>query len=651
MTTRREALGWIVGGAATLVLPAAGAEPARERSALEDVAGLETPVTIAEAKIPLGELVARIAAETGVSLRAAREVADEPVALVVREMPARELLEEFAHLLDYRWSRRGREGAWRYEIWQDLAARRREAALKDARRAAVEKRFREKLSDFSEAAALSETEILALQERVERHQRDLARRREEEQLAPLPPQMENDLRLYSAAHHLRWPVPKALAGMLATLPRERWERLWRRERLAFSTEPQAGELRLPEATARALRAASPAMLAPGVTFRGSHPDTEQIVRKQDEERKKRWTAAAGYRVVLRVSGDAFRSQGSLSLTASAAPFYVDPERGSSFAPDDRATSVQITVEAVEAQRDEEFTAERWAALAKDPVVGAVKPFKPKPEALVKLPGPQNLTAVRFPNLVPDLARTYGVQFLSDAYWLDWPRLIPRVLPDEPAPLYRLLDSLSAGVQRWERRGDRILLRSRTWFYDRPREIPLRHVRRWREQIESQGSLPLEEYLTIARDLTDSQLETLREPVLVDMGLPGDLFGGLSFSRHALRLYASLLPRERQALDAGQALPTARMSRAQRELYLAGLREFHPYEPWEPEPEKIAAGGFSVAREEALRLPERRLARRRPDVAASPPSVPPGRPVTHLRFRFLYGEELREAGAITLPRSE
>src|SRR5690348_1966801 len=103
MTTRREALGWIVGGAATLVLPAAGAEPARERSALEDVAGLETPVTIAEAKIPLGELVARIAAETGVSLRAAREVADEPVALVVREMPARELLEEFAHLLDYRW--------------------------------------------------------------------------------------------------------------------------------------------------------------------------------------------------------------------------------------------------------------------------------------------------------------------------------------------------------------------------------------------------------------------------------------------------------------------------------------------------------------------------------------------------------------------
>jgi hypothetical protein len=174
------------------------------------------------------------------------------------------------------------------------------------------------------------------------------------------------------------------------------------------------------------------------------------------------------------------------------------------------------------------------------------------------------------------------------------------------------------------------------------------VRRWREQIESQGSLPLEDYLTIARDLTDGQLETLREPILEEMGLPGDLFGGLSFSRHALRLYASLLRRERQALDAGQALPTARMSRAQRELYLAGLREFHPYEPWEPEPEKIAAGGFSVAREEAMRLPQRRLAIRRPDVVESPP--PPGRPVTHLRFRFRYGEELREAGAITLPRS-
>src|SRR5689334_15227410 len=62
-------------------------------SALSGVAGLARPVTYTETKIPLGELVEKVAAETGVKLSAARGVADEPVAVVVKEMPARELLE------------------------------------------------------------------------------------------------------------------------------------------------------------------------------------------------------------------------------------------------------------------------------------------------------------------------------------------------------------------------------------------------------------------------------------------------------------------------------------------------------------------------------------------------------------------------------
>ena len=47
-----------------------------------------------------------ITADTGVSLTAAREVADEPVAVVVKQYPAGKLLQELAELLDYTWSRR-----------------------------------------------------------------------------------------------------------------------------------------------------------------------------------------------------------------------------------------------------------------------------------------------------------------------------------------------------------------------------------------------------------------------------------------------------------------------------------------------------------------------------------------------------------------
>src|SRR4051794_8052270 len=47
---------------------AAAAAGARHRSALEKVAGLEKPVTYSETKIPLSELVQKVAADTSVPL-------------------------------------------------------------------------------------------------------------------------------------------------------------------------------------------------------------------------------------------------------------------------------------------------------------------------------------------------------------------------------------------------------------------------------------------------------------------------------------------------------------------------------------------------------------------------------------------------------
>jgi hypothetical protein len=93
--------------AALLLLPsfASGAEK-RSHSVLEDVAALEKPVTYTETKIPLGELIQKVADDTGVPLTASKDVADEPVAVVVKGLPARELLEQLADLLDYQWSRR-----------------------------------------------------------------------------------------------------------------------------------------------------------------------------------------------------------------------------------------------------------------------------------------------------------------------------------------------------------------------------------------------------------------------------------------------------------------------------------------------------------------------------------------------------------------
>src|SRR5439155_587089 len=149
-----------------LTLPAWPAAPERSPHAvLAEAKQLEKPVTYTETKVPLGELVQKVAADTGAKLTAAPDVADEPVAVVVKDLPARELLEQLADLLDYQWIRhpprpapnpqrpihplsgypKAQPPAPTYEIWQDLPSKQREAALRDAFIAEVMRRFQEEL--------------------------------------------------------------------------------------------------------------------------------------------------------------------------------------------------------------------------------------------------------------------------------------------------------------------------------------------------------------------------------------------------------------------------------------------------------------------------------------------------------------------------
>jgi hypothetical protein len=182
------------------VLPGlALAAESQPRSVLANVPGLEQRITHSETKIPLGELVAKVAADTGIPLTAARDVADEPVAVVVKEFPARELLEALAELLDYRWSRRtttdqrrtpndeprttrdggkrsslvGDRPSVRYEIYQDLAGRQREEALRQVFSRGVEQRFQEEVAICRELAGKPQEEMKRLWEEGTRWQERL----------------------------------------------------------------------------------------------------------------------------------------------------------------------------------------------------------------------------------------------------------------------------------------------------------------------------------------------------------------------------------------------------------------------------------------------------------------------------------------------
>ena len=133
------------------------------------------------------------------------------------------------------------------------------------------------------------------------------------------------------------------------------------------------------------------------------------------------------------------------------------------------------------ERYAEDTPEHRAALEKDPVMGVHKSFKPRNPPRSELDGPGSSgSGWRLRDLLPDLARTYGVQFIADAYG-DGPAVQPEQLFDLKTPaLWELLNGWAGLEYRWDHEGDLVRLRDWSWYLDRPREIPLRLLRRWRE---------------------------------------------------------------------------------------------------------------------------------------------------------------------------
>jgi hypothetical protein len=689
---------WTLIAAMTAVLPAlARATDDRSRSPLAGVKELAKPVTYSETKIPLGELVARVAADTGVTLTATPGVSDEPVAVVVKEMPARELLEQLAELLDYQWMRHSSRVRSAYsvsdkggpafdaagyeihtthsartpvlEIYQDLAGKQREAALRSARAEKTVRQFQEEIQSYVHAASLSPERMQGILDEQERQREEMSRMTPEQRKALVSsPAWRQSYEEFQAAFQLWSPVSRALARLLGRLSPRQWGVLREQGRLIFSTDPQAGgaapgrwSTPLPEEIARAFRAARPMMHRPGAPSGARDPEEDARMRQYEAARQAEWAAADGYQVTIRMDLHELQQSGFLSLTADAGAIRSGtPAPGSLFG---SGTSLQVRTRADELPAtDEEDTPQRQAALEKDPVVGVRKSFKPVAKQR-HLFGPGGPTGWSFRDLLPDVARTYDVQILSDAYANTQGGFqTPGTLPTEPTALFALLDGLAGFRQSWDHHGRLIRLRDRTWFLDRPKEIPLRLIRRWKPLLDQYGMLPLDECARAAAELTDVQLESLR-------GLSSELeladylsnLGGLYHARYPLRLYASLSPAEQQALHRGEAIPVTRMTPAQRPLFLAALQEEDRQRSEPMDLAQWAGGSFSMALASAIRTVEQQgtsTSIRSEPAPASGPAAPSRLPrsgigtdgsfrqtVMGINFRFDYGSQNPESVGI------
>lgn len=666
------------------------AEP-RPRPVLDEVKSLDRPVSFSDPKISLGEVVRKVAAETGAHLTAAPEVADEPVAVAVKNLPARKLLEQLAELLDYQWTRHmpHRIGAPTpdaqhptpiYQIWQDLAARNREEAARAAARTMVERRLGDEVRRCAEVAVLPAGRVQELAAEDQRWrdqffqlppaQRSVVWAREQSD-----PAVRRQRELASTAHRLRSPVNRTLALLLGHLTAAQWAVLRQDRPLRFSTDPQPGEQLLPDETARAFRSAQPSM---DDSWRYGDTEFAEKERQKQRNMEREWAGAAGYRVAVRLDADRFQRDGSLGLSAYAAPLQPTVGTPAAYAQAE-GTSVQLYAAPGDPPAQPEAgPAARRAALAKDPLLGAVKRFKRQPKPRPDPGSPPDRSFASLPEILPDLAWSCDLNVIADSYSAD--RSSFPIPAEEPTALYALLDRITQYGYQWDRKGDLVRIRNRAWFFLRAREVPLRIVRHWNELLVGGSEPPLDEYASTAAALNDDQLELL--PSLV-RGRDTFFMHEIFTARHGLRLYASFTPLQQQTLRQGQPFPVGAMSPAQRDLFLAPWRELPRYredpaaEPAVPTlPPLSRDSRFAITAERLLMIAEKKgemthfTWQHVPDDAPAAPAAAPATPrgaggpaprlnnitrreLTQVHFQFICSPEVQSAaqlnvGALTAP---
>jgi hypothetical protein len=600
---------------------AAGRE-SRPRSVLTHAPGLEKRVTYSETKIPLGEIIARVAADTGVPLTAARDVADEPVAVVVTDFPARELLEQLADLLDYHWSRRGQrptlnaaaaqrlkartpERPIRYEIWQDLASKQREEALRQALYAGGVQRLQEQLALCRELGGKSQEEMRRLWDEATRWNERLEKLTLEERqgLQNSPEFRQREVR-YDLVRQLWSPVKRSLALFMNRLSPEQLAALRSGQQVIYSSDPQPGELSLPPDVLRVFRTSRPSVSPPGQPI-SAQPEREERMRWREREEQEGWDQAEHYEVIFRLFAfeTCWWNPGSIQFEARAAPVRGAKRLGKR---SDWLNYFSLYVRGpAEAVPLPEEDPGRRTRLEQDPVLSVRKAFQQDARPYVDplFPGAPR-TVWLLPERLPEVARAYGVHIIADSYWSASSVAGPSSIAGT-RPLFEVLDGL-ADSSNWDRRGDLIRFRNRRWFLHRPREIPLRTVRRWAALQDRLGALPLEGFVHAATTLTDLQLETLERlfqrgvfpPHLVDLR-------GLEVLRNMLRLYGRLSPAQRQALQAGKPLATAQLSQVLRPFVLAQLNRANRWSESLPDLEQWSSGHLFLTRTPDVRLREQR----------------------------------------------
>jgi hypothetical protein len=518
---------------------------------------LQRRITVWLKMEPLRDALRTIGKQTGVALRCQDAIAQEKVAIFVRERPAHEILTQLAGALRYAW-RRDEDAYVLYvpdETRQAEEQLRRELA--DLRRQAIR--------DWIQAAR----EVLQMPSEQRRQLKEQFRQSSQ----PLTPQQEVFREVVRDLAPLLVPISEGdgepeireirmatepIYQCLVTLPDSALDALEKGQVIGFSTKPPRGVYPIPtsvsflpylmdivsEYDGQGVRSRAEPTLPEfaGFWIRRLPHRRDMMVQIVGIQRA-RWIEAG------RVSEEKHLMQMKMSVLLPLMPYLRDSAFGQLW--------------------------ERWAtpleALQERlPERAAKRPaYDPYTEA--RLAGKRlSLAEPTTADGLERLALIAEVPIISDAY---------RV-----ASFYRLKESAFAPRQlareladylwlRWDESGY-LLARHRNYLGYRSVELP----EAWLRPLEAkydEGRLTMDDFIDLAGKLSDEQAQRLwgeGQPIRINARFDGAVFVNCL---PALRFLASLDARQRRALTAGEWLPLRTMTPLQRRRFAEATREAFP----------------------------------------------------------------------------
>jgi hypothetical protein len=542
---------------------------------LQDDARLQAKVSLAVKDQPLRNVLSALGTQIQVRLTASADTADDKITLFLDARPAAEVLVLLARHYRFRWLRTRRG----YELQQEAAARQHEAALREADREAEWTELRRWVARLEQLVGTSR---VRLRERA----KEISRRLDSTDLAAAE---RSRLTTEAAAIRdaLRPETPAAVA-ILRSLTPMHVERLQKERNLRLSCPDGSLSAHILE-------------LLPETDAGGNRvPPEEQVSADADIQ-------------------------------------WMEGIRGTDFGPlrpGDRRATLLVRVIWLGEQGTRGRAALHWSPL-----------LPPKEKAVAPVPETEDPELLRPVELAVPLPRRgnsstgRAVSAFSETvrFWPAWPTLGAvaqalheatrlEVLADsfvrcrvDPKsisgrqPVVQILDTLARELDyTWKKEGKLLVLRSRTYFWDRELEVPERIVHPWQARAARADAVPLDALAELAATLED--LQTLGMSLYWGWYLEEPLiappWGGptvLHHRRHHLRFWASLQPAQRQQARQGALIPVAPMSAIQRRAFVTALTDptISPHDEASTllrserglTPAELLAGSFSVKTEE------------------------------------------------------